>query len=130
MKIRTVILVGSMFAAAGIVGCNRSTDTPATPKSSPGAPVTTAPESAPVARPSNPMAGQAIDDASITAKVKAALLAEADMKSMGISVETAQGLVTLTGRVPDTAQLERATQVARNVEGVKTVLNNLTVGAS
>jgi osmotically-inducible protein OsmY len=36
--------------------------------------------------------------------------------------------VTLTGKVPDSTQVERATQVARGIDGVKSVDNQLTVG--
>src|SRR5580704_19175465 len=44
-------------------------------------------------------AGQYMDDASITAKVKAALMADSQMKATQISVETNQGTVQLSGTV-------------------------------
>ncbi len=62
--------------------------------------------------------------------MKAALVAEKDVSGMSINVDTKQGKVTLTGKVPDPSQAERAIQVARGVEGVKAVENKLTVGAS
>jgi hyperosmotically inducible protein len=71
--------------------------------------------------------GQVLEDAAVTAKVKAALHAEKDVKSRDVDVETFQGKVVLKGRVPDRAQAERATAVARSVEGVKSVENRLTV---
>jgi osmotically-inducible protein OsmY len=75
-------------------------------------------------------AGQTVDDAGVTAKVKAALIAEKGVNGMSINVDTVGGRVTLTGRVPDQSQVERATQVATAIDGVKAVDNRLTVGAS
>lgn len=70
---------------------------------------------------------KAVDDSAITAKVKTALLAEPGIPSAEISVETVAGKVTLTGKVTDRAQAERAIQVAAMVEGVKGVDNRLAV---
>jgi len=71
--------------------------------------------------------GQVVEDATLTAKVKAALHAEKDVKSRAIDVETFQGKVVLKGAVPDRRQAELAAQVARSIEGVKSVENRLTV---
>jgi osmotically-inducible protein OsmY len=71
--------------------------------------------------------GQVLEDAAVTAKVKAALHAEKDVKSRDVDVETFQGKVVLKGRVPDRAQAELATKVARSVAGVKSVENRLAV---
>lgn len=70
-------------------------------------------------------AGQAAGDAAITARVKAALHAEKDVKSRDIDVETFQGKVVLTGKVPDPAQSQLAMQIAQSVDGVKSVDNRL-----
>ena len=73
-------------------------------------------------------AGQAkdtVDDAAITAKVKTAMIAEPGLKAMKINVDTANGVVTLTGTVETPQSLERATQVAQSVDGVKSVDNRL-----
>jgi hyperosmotically inducible protein len=72
-------------------------------------------------------AGQVAGDAAITAKVKAALHAEKDVKSRDIDVETFQGKVVLTGKVPDRAQSELAMKVAQAVDGVKSVENRIAV---
>jgi hypothetical protein len=66
-------------------------------------------------------------DALITARVKAALLAEKGIPSTAISVETYEGRVQLSGfvRSPDTAS--RAGRLTSTVAGVRTVENNLTV---
>lgn len=70
-------------------------------------------------------AGQAAGDAAITARVKAALHAEKDVKSRDIDVETFQGKVVLTGKVPDPAQSQLAMQIVQSVDGVKSVDNRL-----
>jgi hyperosmotically inducible protein len=72
-------------------------------------------------------AGQAAGDAAITARVKAALHAEKDVKSRDINVETFQGKVVLTGKVSDQAQSQLAMQIAQSVDGVESVDNRLTV---
>lgn len=71
--------------------------------------------------------GKVIDDAWITTKTKTALLAEGDLKAASIQVETRQGKVMLTGKVPSSAQSDKATMVARGIEGVTDVSNQLTV---
>jgi osmotically-inducible protein OsmY len=71
--------------------------------------------------------GQVLEDAAVTAKVKAALHAEKDVKSRDIDVETFQGKVVLKGRVPDQAQSQLAIKVARSVDGVKSVENRIAV---
>lgn len=72
-------------------------------------------------------AGEKIDDAAITAKVKTALIAEPGLKALQIDVDTANGIVTLSGTVDSSNNLDRATQVAQAVQGVKSVDNRLTV---
>lgn len=72
-------------------------------------------------------AGQVVGDVAITAKVKAALHAEKDVMSRDIDVETFQGKVVLTGKVPDQAQSQLATTVAQSVDGVKSVENRIAV---
>lgn len=72
-------------------------------------------------------AGQVVGDAAITAKVKTALHAEKDVMSRDIDVETFQGKVVLTGKVPDPAQSQLATKVAQSVDGVKSVENRIAV---
>lgn len=73
-------------------------------------------------------AGQAIDDAKITTVVKGKYLADDTLKGLDISVDTEQGVVTLTGKVQNDSAKELATTIARGVEGVVSVNNQLTVG--
>jgi hyperosmotically inducible protein len=72
-------------------------------------------------------AGDKLGDAAITAKVKTALIGEPGLKALKIDVDTANGVVTLTGSVDSAQNLDRATQVAQSVEGVKSVDNRLNV---
>jgi osmotically-inducible protein OsmY len=70
-------------------------------------------------------AGRVVDDSVITGKVKAALVADPTTKAHQISVETFQGVVQLSGFVDTTEARSRATQVAKGVDGVKNVKNDL-----
>jgi hyperosmotically inducible protein len=72
-------------------------------------------------------AGTVIDDTVVTTKVKTALLADSDIKGLGINVETSKGVVTLNGAVANQTQIDRAVQVASGVQGVSSVTNNLTI---
>jgi osmotically-inducible protein OsmY len=72
-------------------------------------------------------AGRVIDDSVITGKVKTALVADPDTKAHQINVETFKGTVQLSGFVDDTTARRRATEVARTVDGVKNVENELEV---
>jgi osmotically-inducible protein OsmY len=73
--------------------------------------------------------GRLLSDGSLTAQVKAALLADASIPATRIDVDTSGGVVTLTGQLPDQTQVERALAIARNVEGVQRVDNRLTAKA-
>lgn len=66
-------------------------------------------------------------DSLITAKVKAALLAETAISALTISVKTTDGRTTLSGTVDDPAQIDTAVAEAGKVEGVKEVSSDLTV---
>lgn len=72
-------------------------------------------------------AGEKLDDAAITAKVKTALIGEPDLKALQINVDTANGVVTLSGAVDAPTSIDRATQIAQAIEGVKSVDNRLIV---
>jgi hyperosmotically inducible periplasmic protein len=69
------------------------------------------------------------DDAAITSKVNAALAADKDLSASKIDVDTKDGRVTLNGPAPSARARDRATDIARDVKGVNSVKNNLTVKA-
>jgi osmotically-inducible protein OsmY len=62
-----------------------------------------------------------IDDAAITTKVKANLLADPQASAFAIGVETDRGVVSLTGIVNSEAERQRAIQIAQDVGGVRRV---------
>ncbi len=72
-------------------------------------------------------AGQDIDDSVITTSVKAKLTDDPTTKAYQINVGTEKGVVQLTGFVDSTAMKTRAAEVARSVDGVKSVSNDLEI---
>ena len=71
--------------------------------------------------------GDCIDDSVITTKVKSQLAADDFLKSFQISVETYKSNVQLSGFVASKAAVDKAGEIARNVNGVKLVKNDLIV---
>ena len=71
--------------------------------------------------------GQYVDDTAITAKVKTAILEEKTLKSAEINVETFKGVVQLSGFVRSQENVQTAVVVAKNVHGVVSVKNDMTV---
>ncbi len=69
--------------------------------------------------------GEYVDDTVITTKVKAAILNEPTLKSAEINVETFKGVVQLSGFVSSAGAETTAVAVARKVEGVKSVKNDM-----
>ena len=72
---------------------------------------------------------QSWNDTEVTAKVKAEFLSEPGLKSMDISVNTVQGMVTLTGTVDSRINSDKASARAMAISGVKGVINQLVVTA-
>ena len=79
-------------------------------------------------------AGQALDataikfkDAAITTSINAELARDASLSALKINVDTSEGHVVLHGTAPDVTARERATGLARHVEGVLSVDNQLQV---
>lgn len=70
---------------------------------------------------------QYVKGSTITADVKARLLADSDVKSLHISVKTVKGVVTLTGYVETQAQMDKASTIAKEVDGVVSVNNKLKI---
>jgi osmotically-inducible protein OsmY len=68
-----------------------------------------------------------LQDSVITARVKAALLAERGIPSLSISVETYEGGVQLNGFVNMAEIVSRAGRITASVAGVRTVHNNIAV---
>jgi osmotically-inducible protein OsmY len=71
--------------------------------------------------------GQYVDDSVITTKVKAAIFNEATLKTLQINVKTYKGVVQLSGFVDSAQSVAKAGEVARSVENVVSVQNDLLV---
>jgi osmotically-inducible protein OsmY len=71
--------------------------------------------------------GETIDDATITTRVKTALLNEPDIAGLKIDVDTFKGVVTLSGGVKSPAERDRAIAVARKIGGVTDVKSTLQI---
>jgi len=73
--------------------------------------------------PAGRTAGEVVDDATITTKVKALLLNDEIISGFGVSVSTFEGDVTLTGAVDASSTKKKAEDIAKSVYGVKSVKN-------
>jgi hyperosmotically inducible protein len=71
--------------------------------------------------------GAYVDDASITTKVKAAILDDSSLKVFEIHVDTAKDVVELSGFVDSEPMIARAGHVAAGIAGVRSVRNDLVV---
>jgi len=71
--------------------------------------------------------GEYVDDATVTSKVKTALLSDSGLKSFEIGVETYKDVVQLSGFVNSEPVKARAGDVAASVPGVRSVRNNLVI---
>ena len=69
----------------------------------------------------------AVSDSWITSKAKIALFADERVKGTQVSVETQKGVVHLRGKVDSNDAKTAATEIARNIEGVRSVKNDLQV---
>jgi osmotically-inducible protein OsmY len=106
------LLLTAVTGCAALAGCASSSD-----------------ERASTARPpaSHESAGQVVDDGVVTAKVKAKLVDDPLTKAYQINVETFKGTVQLSGSVDSAEARTRATELAKQVGGVKDVKNSLEV---
>lgn len=144
MNMKPALLVAALVAAAAVtVGCEQRGPSDTVGKRMDSAPGKMEAQNAPpggqagdsgkMAQPGGQAAdkiGGAADDAAITAKVKAAILAEPGLKSLQISVDSKGGTVTLSGNVASDNLRDRAKQIAMGTDGVKNVVDNLTVKSS
>jgi hyperosmotically inducible protein len=71
--------------------------------------------------------GESIDDTATTGRVKAALHGDSQYKYPDVEVHTFKGLTQLSGFVASGEQKSRASSIAKGVEGVRSVENNITI---
>lgn len=73
-------------------------------------------------------AKEAAAEGTLTAKIKSKMALDDIVKASAIDVDTRDGVVTLTGTVTSEAERQRALQLARETEGVRSVADRLKVG--
>ena len=73
--------------------------------------------------------GDKIDDASITAQVKSSLLSHHSTSALKTSVSTTDGVVTLSGIAKNAAEKSLVTKLVTDINGVNSVINNMTIAA-
>jgi len=73
------------------------------------------------------MSGPDFEDAKLTATIKAQLAREDRSTVQGIDVDVDDGVAKLKGTVDTVAQKNKAAEIARKVDGVKSVVNNIQV---
>ena len=112
-RLTSFVLFGWMLAAGFSIGCSKP--------SSPAPTAVNHPAAAPAPAPPS--------DAEISRQVQAQLQADSALPANAITTNAANGIVTLSGTVPDAAARELAGNDAAQVNGVRTVVNNLTVAA-
>ena len=71
--------------------------------------------------------GEKIDDASITAQVKASLMSHRSTSALKTKVETTDGVVTLSGVAKNAAEKSLVTKLVSDITGVTAVINNMTI---
>jgi hyperosmotically inducible periplasmic protein len=74
--------------------------------------------------------GETVDDATITTRVKTALLNDPQVAGLKIDVDTTKGIVMMSGIVKSRGEEQRAVQLARGVPGVQDVKSTLQVQAA
>ena len=73
--------------------------------------------------------GETVDDATITARVKTALLNDPVTGGLRIDVDTFKGVVTLSGGVKSAAERDKAVDIARKTPGVVDVKSTLQISS-
>jgi hypothetical protein len=115
----------ALLIVAALAACSDEAPKPAAPK-----PVAKAPEAAPTPPPApvvKPEPPKPDPNKELAARVKRALESEAKIQAAAIDVTAADGRVTLWGTAASAAERRRAEAVAKKVEGVAAVVNQIKV---
>lgn len=115
-------LIGAIAAVAMAI-CATYADAQTTGGTGNGAPT----QSPPTQMASSSSSSRARSDSQIVRDVRRAFTRTSGLNSSAIHVQARHGVVTLTGRVPQRSQIQRAGNAARSVRGVRSVSNRLTV---
>lgn len=138
-RLAATLPLAGLLAASLLAGCHHDeadTNTTTTPATAPAASTTPAGPSGP-SGPAGPGGGMmskpstnpngAAGDGLITAKVKAAIIADTKVGAHNVNVDTKSGVVVLRGNVKTAAAKTAAEADARKMQGVTKVMNQLTV---
>jgi len=136
---RVSSIAASFLALLAVAAVHASADVPSTPQTAAGqtkkaavatkdAVVTATKTVADKTKDGLSKTGEVMTDAWVTTRVHARFVNEDLLKGSDISVDTSKHVVTLKGTVTNRAGRARATSVARGTEGVRRVVNRLTIG--
>ena len=128
MKTLHLLSLGTV-ALAGLVGCSRQEQakTESTLRHGGQATVKTLKKGGSTAVKSLDHAAELSADAALTGAVKTRFLADKWLGATGIDVTTKNNVVTLTGTVPAQKQKARASKIALDTAGVRSVINRLQI---
>jgi len=130
MSVRLVIWIASGgLVAAGLAACGDEPPVAKAGKSGDQATSQSAVQLPVVAPPQAPAAPKVDENATLAARVVAALRRDPAVGKFGIDVVSADGAVTLSGTASTAGDRERAARVAAGVDGVRSVMNNLVIVA-
>lgn len=73
----------------------------------------------------NQVTPKELDDAAIEAEIRAKIAEDVPSKTFEVGVSVKNGVVTLSGHARDAEERRKIAEAARDVEGVKTVINNI-----
>ncbi|WP_366513226.1 BON domain-containing protein, partial [Methylobacter sp.] len=133
---RHVLGIACLSAAVGLAGCDQQKDTAERAEEKVERAAETAEQKIDQAKDQaqqeigaaqESATGEAVDDAAITARIKAAMLTDPLLKGSNIEVTTVNGVVTLRGTVNEEPDIARAIEVAKTQLDVKSVQNSLVV---
>jgi hyperosmotically inducible periplasmic protein len=110
----TAAALAAVLAGAAMAACNPSTDKTSAATRTEGNATTLADKAANTA-----------SDAAITVAVNSALMKDDKLSALHIDVKSVDGHVVLDGSAPDADARQRASKLARAVDGVKSVDNRL-----
>ncbi|MBK6854477.1 MAG: BON domain-containing protein [Burkholderiales bacterium] len=116
-----------VIAATLLIGCNKAPQAEPESRDSPSTMGTKSNDNGATNNAPTTDMGTKVDDSAVTGRVKLALMADPEIKSLDISVLTYKGEVQLTGFVNNQAQIEQASQIARSTEGAGSIKNELKV---
>src|SRR4051812_47799133 len=120
------LILGTCLLPAGVFAADTGKSAvPSSANETPKATIQDNGRAAPSHRSAHP-----VDDSVITTKVKAKLVKDKQTRKDNVEIETVDGVVNLTGTAASKAKASRAVTLARQVKGVKSVKNNITIAAA